>query len=169
MKKIKTREPLEGRIASFFFIMLIILLSTQVFFRFVLNKNMSWSEEVSRFFFVWAMYFGFALAANKDRHFRIMAHFMYLPKRMGIILLTISDSLWVVYNILLIYVSFKYLFSMIEFPYYSQTIGINLLYIYLIVPIGFSLMTIRIVQNIFKRLHKEISIEEEIIDQKKFL
>jgi len=64
MKKIKSREPLEGRLTSLFFIMLIILLSTQVFFRFVLNKNISWSEEVSRFVFVWAMYFGFVLAAN---------------------------------------------------------------------------------------------------------
>jgi len=130
MKKIKSREPLEGRLTSLFFIMLIILLSTQVFFRFVLNKNISWSEEVSRFVFVWAMYFGFVLAAN-----------------------------------LLIYKSFEYLFSMIEFPYYSQTTGINLLYIYLIVPIGFCLMTMRIVQNIFKRLHKEFSV----IDSRKNL
>lgn len=169
MKKIKPSEPFEGHLTSFFFIILIILLSTQVFFRFVLNKNISWSEEVSRFVFVWAMYFGFALAANKDRHIRVIAHFIYLPKRMEVILLTISDLLWVVYNILLIYVSFQYLLSMIEFPYYSQTIRINLLYIYLIVPIGFCLMTIRIVQNIFKRLHKEISVEEEIIDQRKNL
>ena len=158
MKKIKSREPIEARLTSLFFIMLIILLSTQVFFRFVLNKNISWSEEVSRFVFVWAMYFGFVLAANKDRHIRVIAHFIYLPKRMQMILLTISDLLWVVFNILLIYKSFEYLFSMIEFPYYSQTTGINLLYIYLIVPIGFCLMTIRIVQNIFKRLHKEFSV-----------
>jgi len=160
MKKIKPREPFEGHLTSFFFMMLIILLSTQVFFRFVLNKNISWSEEVSRFVFVWAMYFGFALAANKDRHIRVVAHLMYLPKRMQMILLTISDLLWVAYNILLIFMSFKYLFSMIEFPYYSQTIGINLFYIYLIVPIGFCLMTIRIVQNIFKRLHKELSVTD---------
>jgi len=84
---------------------------------------------------------------------------------MQMILLTISDLLWVVFNILLIYKSFEYLFSMIEFPYYSQTTGINLLYIYLIVPIGFCLMTMRIVQNIFKRLHKEFSV----IDSRKNL
>jgi len=165
MKKIKSKEPLEEKLTSYFFIMLVILLSTQVFFRFVLNKNISWSEEVSRFVFVWAMYFGFVLAANKDRHIRVIAHFMYLPKRIQMILLTISDSLWVVYNILLIYKSFEYLFSMIKFPYYSQTTGINLLYVYLIVPIGFCLMTIRIIQNMYRRLHKEFSV----IDSRKNL
>jgi len=165
MKKHKYRKPFEAYIAIFCFIILIILLSTQVFLRFVLNKNISWLEEVSRFFFVWAVYFGFILAANEDKHIRVIAHFNYLPKRIQIILLTISDLLWIVFNIVIIYKGFEYVFSMIEFPYYSQTTGINLLYIHLIVPIGFCLMTIRIIQNVVRRLREEF----RVIDSRKNL
>ncbi len=161
MKKLK--NPIEGYLASFFFIVLIILLTLQVFFRYVLNMNLSWSEEVSRYAYVWAVYFGFVLAANKQKHIRVTAHFIYLPEKVKKIFLTIADILWCLFNVVLVYEGYKYVVSMVEFPFYSMTTGINLLYVNLIVPVGFLLMTIRIIQNIIKRFKEDT----EIVDSRK--
>ncbi|MBL8377216.1 MAG: TRAP transporter large permease subunit [Burkholderiales bacterium] len=43
----------------------------QVFFRYVLNNALFWSEEVARFCFVWSVFLGTAVVAGRGRHMRM--------------------------------------------------------------------------------------------------
>lgn len=42
----------------------------QVFFRYVLNNSLSWSEEAARYLFIWAAVLGFSSAVETGRLFR---------------------------------------------------------------------------------------------------
>lgn len=49
----------------------VILTATQVVYRYVLNDALSWSEELARWLFVWAIFLGMAVITGQRRHMRI--------------------------------------------------------------------------------------------------
>ncbi len=127
------------------------LLGFQVIARFGLGRSFSWLEEVSRFAFVWAVYFGFVIAAESDRHIRVSLHLNLLPQKARLLMLTLADLLWLVFNAVVIWYGYEFTMSMFEFPYISQTTGINLVWVQMIVPLGFTFMSVRIIQVMVRR------------------
>jgi TRAP-type C4-dicarboxylate transport system permease small subunit len=53
-------------IAAFSGILLCVLL--QVFFRYVLNDPLTWSEELARYLFIWCAFLGWIVASRKRSH-----------------------------------------------------------------------------------------------------
>jgi len=49
----------------------VLLTVIQVVYRYLLNDALSWSEELARWMFVWAIYLGMAVIAGQRRHMRI--------------------------------------------------------------------------------------------------
>ena len=49
----------------------VVLVSMQVFLRYVFNAPQAWAEEVGRYLFVWSVFLGAAVALAEDRHIRI--------------------------------------------------------------------------------------------------
>lgn len=56
------------------------LLMMQVCYRYFGGKSIAWSEEVSRFLFLYLVYFAASLAASKNLHIRVTAQLKLLPK-----------------------------------------------------------------------------------------
>lgn len=53
------------------FCVIIILLILQVLFRYVFRVSVPWTEELARYFTIWMVYLGAALAYNDDDHIKI--------------------------------------------------------------------------------------------------
>ena len=53
----------------------------QVFFRYVLNNSLTWSEELSRYIFVWITFLGAAIATKEKMHIRLDFISSILPKK----------------------------------------------------------------------------------------
>ena len=49
----------------------VVLVSLQIFLRFIFNAPLTWTEEVDRYLFVWSVYLGSALAVAKKAHIRV--------------------------------------------------------------------------------------------------
>ncbi|MBB4303221.1 TRAP-type C4-dicarboxylate transport system permease small subunit [Rhodobium orientis] len=163
MRRILAGRTPEEWIGAIAMTVVLALLGFQVVARFGFSRSFSWLEEVSRFAFVWAVYFGFVIAAEKDRHIRISLHIEALPRRPRLILFTLADAVWLVFNAVVIWHGYWFTMSMFEFPYISQTTGINLVWVQMIVPLGFLLMSVRIVQVMIRRWQGE----EEHVDHRK--
>ncbi len=155
----RERESVETIITYIATTVLILLLAYQVFARFVLNRSVAWSEELSRIAFVWAIYASIAYTAKWDKHIRLTFILMALPERWQKAILTFADSVWLGMNLLITYQAILYILRLFRFPFISQTLGINLVYAYFIVPIGFALQSYRILLVIigrFKKKHIEL-------------
>ena len=48
-----------------------VLITMQVFFRFVLNAPLAWTEELARFGFIWSTFFGGYLGARQAQHISV--------------------------------------------------------------------------------------------------
>ncbi len=110
-----------------------------------------YTEELSRFFFVWFVFFGASFAARLGAHNRVTVQFKLLPRVCGPILQFVADIIWVFFNLKLLQASFEFIADAKQFVQYSPSLDWPMYYIYYIFPIAFTLMTIRIIQvNIMK-------------------
>lgn len=132
------------------------LLFAQIIARQVFGFNIAWSEELSTYLFVWFAYLGAVVAAKMSAHNRVTVHFQYMPKWLSKTLLTFADLLWVAFNVYFVWLSYDFVFHRMNLFWKAQTLGVPMKYIYMILPIAFSLMSLRILWNIYLRVVKGI-------------
>ena len=126
-----------------------------VFEHYPLPASLPWGEELSRFAFVWFVFLGATYAARLAAHNRVTFQFKLFPKIVGNLSTLVADIVWVVFNCVMIYYSISVIKEGFEFPEYSPTLDWIMAYVFMIFPIAFSLMTIRIIQvNIMKHILK---------------
>ena len=153
-------DNLESYICQFLLSFFIILLFVQIIGREVFSLNISWGEELARFSFVWFVFFGAVVAAKLSAHNRVTFQFKMFPKKVQNYIEAFADLIWIVFNIVIIYKSIFLIKSMFQYPYISPTLGWSMAYIYLIFPISFTLMSIRIIQVNYLKLIKGVDIRD---------
>ena len=62
--------------------------------RIAVGSSLAWTEELSRYSFLWAVYVGAALAVKRGGHVRITAQFMFLSTRWRLVLRAVGDIIW---------------------------------------------------------------------------
>ncbi|RKT34949.1 TRAP-type C4-dicarboxylate transport system permease small subunit [Roseovarius halotolerans] len=125
---------------------LVLVLAAQIFFRYVLQIGLSWSEEISRFLFVWFVYISASLAAHRGSHIRVtlFARFLPVPDRY---LFLLADAIWVVFNGFVVVAGLMLVQRTLTYPVYSTSLFIPLAYIYLVIPLAHALMILRILER----------------------
>ena len=81
----------EGACALFVAVM-VLCLFLQVAMRIAVGSSLAWTEELSRYSFLWAVYVGAALAVKRGGHVRITAQFMFLPTRWRLVFRAVGVS-----------------------------------------------------------------------------
>lgn len=69
-------------IAGALFCLIFVLTITQVYFRFVLNSPLVWSEEVARLSVVWMTFLGAAVVCWDGTHLNVDVMFLHLPEHL---------------------------------------------------------------------------------------
>lgn len=67
-KFLDTVRKITNGIVIFFFALVVVVVSAQVFARFVLSTSIRWADEFSRFAFVWVIYLGGAITIRDGRN-----------------------------------------------------------------------------------------------------
>lgn len=80
-----------------------VLVSTQVFFRYALSDSIDWAEEVSRLFFVWAMFLAIPHGVRHGVHVGIDIVVKALPETTQDALLRITSALGAVLMVIVFY------------------------------------------------------------------
>ncbi|MBG0778616.1 MAG: TRAP transporter small permease [Desulfotignum balticum] len=157
-------DNIEGYLCKFFLSFFVILLFFQVIMRTVFQNSLAWSEEASRFAFVWFAFLGASYAARLGAHNRVTFQFKLFPKIVGDVSQIIADGIWLVFNAIMTVKSIEVIRDMMEFPFYSPALDIPMQYIYMLFPFTFTLMSIRIIQvNILKHILKRDIVDVDDI------
>ena len=126
---------------------MVLSLSLQVFMRFVLSSSLAWTEELSRYSFIWSVYMGGVLAVKHGQHVRITAQFLIFPPKVRVVIRVCTDLLWMAANFFIAYQSGLALQNAFAFPEVSPTLGIVKGYVEAMLPACFLLMNFRMVQQ----------------------
>ena len=132
-------------------VVLVILL--QVFYRFVLKLPLSWSEELSRFLFVWMVYIGTYIALRRGIVLSITMFIDKLPKQIKKWEKIFSNLLMCFYLIIVLVQGIN--ISIINLKQPSPVLRMPMGYVYFAIPAGAFLMLLNYVLNIFTCDDKE--------------
>lgn len=138
----------------------VLLLFAQIVSRQLFGYSIAWTEELSTYLFVWFAYLGAVVAAKMSAHNRVTVHLQYMPKWLSKTLLTVGDLLWVAFNLYFVWLSYDFVFNRMNLFWKAQTLGVPMKYIYMILPVAFTLMSIRVLWNIYLTVFRG----EELLD-----
>lgn len=126
--------------------LLVLVLGAQVFFRYVLHTGLGWTEEVSRFAFIWFVYISASLAAQRGTHIRVTLFIRWFPGGRQYALL-LADLIWIGFNVFVIWAGILLIERTLRFPVYSTSLFMPLAWMYTVIPLAHALMILRIVQR----------------------
>jgi TRAP-type C4-dicarboxylate transport system permease small subunit len=139
---------LEETVCAAILVVLMSLLGMQVVLRFGFGSALAWSEELIRFLFVWFAYLGAVLGVREGAHIRITALVDALPDaRVRAAIRLVADLAWLGFNVAILWISIGLLETFARFPQTSAALGVDLWWIYLVVPVSFGLMSVRLLQR----------------------
>ena len=126
-------------------------LMLQVGMRWATGSGMAWTEELSRYSFLWAVFVGAALVAKHNAHVRISAQYLLMPVTVRLVFRFFTDMLWICFNLYIAWLSWGVIKSGLLFPEISPVLGIVRGYVEMIIPFGFVLMSWRIAEGYIRR------------------
>lgn len=145
----KFYDNFEEWTSAFLVALMIICLIIQVFIRFLFGSALAWTEELSRYAFIWAVYVGAALCVKRRAHVRITAQFLKLDVKGRLFFLSVCDAIWLAFNIFIIINSVAVIMDGLDFPEVSPTLGIVKSWVEAIIPFSFALMSWRLIQQYY--------------------
>ena len=160
-------ENFEEYLSAFLVGLMIICLMLQVGIRLTTGSALAWTEELSRFSFIWAVYVGASLAAKRTAHVRITAQFILAPVKVRLFFRMLADTIWIGFNIFFIVHGCEMVMDALAFPEVSVTLRWVKGYVEIIIPLGFAMMTWRTIEVYIKNLRngtlsRLVDFEEEV-------
>lgn len=139
------------------------VLFTSVVLRYIFKEGFVWAEEFARYAIIWIVMAGSGAAVRENKHMSISAiidvtkskkfHFIV---NMFVLVVSLAFSMFLVYS------GVQLVASMISNGQVSPAMEIPLWWIYISIPIGGVLMTIRFIQSFIKQINEYKSGSQEV-------
>lgn len=129
------------------------VLFINVVLRYIFKAGIVWAEEYARYAIIWIVMAGSGAAVRENMHMSITALIDVTKGKtfhFAINMFVLAVSL--VFSVFLIYTGIRLTSSMITNNQLSPALEIPLWWIYISIPIGGALMTVRYIQSFFKQL-----------------
>jgi len=124
---------------------MLVVVSAQIWYRFVLNDPLTWSEEVARYLFVWISFLGSAVGVRYNVHLGIdLIDKILSPKGRKIMTVLVNLLMQIFLGVVIIW-GIRIL-HVVQFQK-SASLGIPMTYPYLAVPVGASFMLLNSLRN----------------------
>ncbi|WP_298069726.1 TRAP transporter small permease subunit [uncultured Mailhella sp.] len=146
---------------------MILCLSAQVLARMMVGTSIAWTEELSRYTFLWSVYLGAALAAKRGAHVRVTAQFLWMKDNLRMFFRVLADALWVCALLFIAFNCLPVLEEGFEFPEISPTMHFAKVWVECIIPLSFVMVAWRVVADYFIRwkngtLNRLVRFEEDL-------
>lgn len=150
-------EYMEEIILIVLLIMITMIMGIQVCARYIFNYSLAWSEEITRYLYIWSGFISVSYCTKKCISIKVEQFVSVFPEKIKIILKMINHSIEFIFFFYLIPFAYKYLISAIESKQISPACGIPMYFVQLSPLVGFVLVEFRIIQcwyNEFKKIRK---------------
>ena len=137
---------------------IIFFITWQVIYRYIITQFIEragaavWTEELSRYIFIWISYLAVPVAIRKRSSIRVDIIYDHLPARWKNVSWIVVDILFFCLTAVIAWYGVEQIERLIKFPQYTTALRIPFLFPYLILPFGFGLMCLRLLQSLYAQV-----------------
>ena len=142
-KLVQEIERVVKVVVIIFFSLIFTIIIIQIFFRYVLNSPLVWTEEMCRYLFIWICFLGWTIALRQGSHIRINFFFERLPLSARKIVSIVFQVLIVFFLLQLMRVGIT--MTMRSFTVPTVTLFFSWAYVYLAAPVSATIMILYVV------------------------
>ena len=131
-----------------FYTMLVITMAVEVLRREIFAYSSIWGEEIVRYSFIYLAWIGASAAVRERAHIRIDVLFNFCPVRVKAALYILGDLVMLSVAVIALVWSMDSVMTAVKFGSVTHGLRVPFALFLFAVPLGFSLMTYRLVQSI---------------------
>lgn len=128
---------------------MVLVIGMQVFNRYVLGSSLVWSEELGRYFFIWAVWVGCGYAMRENRHLRVTALALFVGPRLRLVLDAFAQVMTLVFCGFAIFWGLEMVAFLTRTGQQAPALEIPIYWIFLALPVGMAFMAVRCLQNLY--------------------
>ncbi len=151
----KIINNIEEYISSVLLGAMVLLIFLQIIFRFILNLPLRWTEETARYAMILLIYLSACSGVKKEKHIRIEAIHNALPQKAALVYWVISNIIWMLFNLVMIVYGINMAGYIYSTGQVSPVLHLPMGILYMVIPVCFTIMEIRIVQLVVARIKEE--------------
>lgn len=161
-------DNLEKQILFIGLLSIILIITFQTFYRYVVTNYLGatgaavWTEELARYIFIWISYLAIPLAIKNRSNIRVDIIYDRLSERYQKISWIVVDVCFLALASVVFFMGVDHIKMMFVFPQTTPALQIPYYIPYLILPIGFGLMAIRIIQDLVRQV-KVTGLKDSLI------
>lgn len=164
MKKVLLwlNDSLEEFLMVASLILMMWIMGIQVFFRYVMGASLSWSEELTRYIFVWAGFLRVSYCTKRCISIKIEQFAAMLPRRWKALMKLVNHTFELLFFFYLIPFAVKYLMSAVKSGQVSPACHIPMYYVQAAPLVSFLLVAFRIMQRWYIELQTVRDTKQEV-------
>lgn len=144
-------ESLEETILVVLLLIMSLAMGAQIIARYIFNSPLSWSEELSRFLFVWSGFLSISYCFKKQISIKIDQIVSLLPKKVAAIFKIIEKVTMLAFYFYMVPFAWTYFNNAVVSGQLSPAMQIPMYIIYIAPLVGFILSIIRLLQGVFAK------------------
>jgi TRAP-type C4-dicarboxylate transport system permease small subunit len=152
-------EHIEEWLLTLTYTAMLIIATAQIFFRYVVNYSISWSQDLLTFMLIWSVFIGISLAVKKRRHIKVELALVIFSEKVQFSLKVLSNLMFMLFCAIISYYSLDKVYRLIYVnPQISESTGLSMWLIQIAVPLGFILSIYRLIADtklVFKERTQE--------------
>lgn len=153
-------ENFEETLMVLFLAAMTMIMGIQVLSRYVLGASLSWSEELTRYIFIWAGFLSVSYCTKRCISIKIEQFVAMFPKRGKALFKVVNHTFELLLFLYLIPFAWKYFMSAVVSGQTSPALGLPMYYVQAAPLAGFSLTAFRVLQRWIVELETVISKED---------
>ncbi|HHT71552.1 MAG TPA: TRAP transporter small permease [Firmicutes bacterium] len=143
-------NKIEERLLVYSLVFNVILLFFQVCMRSIFNLSPSWSEELSRYIFIWQTWLGTSIALREGKHIKLdLIHQIIKSESVGKIIDAVGLIIWFVFSLFLLQNGTQLTLSIINRHALSSGMRIPLFLVYMVLPFSSLVVACRLAAQMY--------------------
>lgn len=138
---------LEEAILTIFLFIMVAIMGYQVAMRYIFNSSLSWSEELTRYLFVWSSFISIAYCIRHQSSIKIDQILHLFPKVVQKVILLMIKVIMLLFFAYLLRYSFNVVRSTINSGQLTPALQIPMYLVHYASVVGFALAVFRILQS----------------------
>ncbi|GGP07499.1 TRAP transporter small permease [Oceanobacillus neutriphilus] len=151
-------EHFEEYILVFLSAFTVVVIFMQVVMRYVFGNSLAWSEEISRYAFIWLIYIGVSYGVKRNKHLGVDALSMLFQRKGRLIIAMIANISFLIFALVMTYYGVDIVARVTRT---SAALQIPLFWVYLAPVAGMILTSIRLLQNMAYDLKDYRSVKKD--------